>query len=410
MAVLYFDCASGLAGDMLLGALLDLGVPLNAIEEPLRAIGLGNTFSINAGESSSFGMRGLRVSVQELETPPPCRHWRDIKKMIAEATWSKDLRNNVLRVFELLAEAEAFVHGNSVEEVHFHEIGAIDSLVDVVGVCAAIEYLAPARVLSAVPPAGSGNVETSHGILPVPVPAVLELARRNGIRLMSDPQSSLGELTTPTGLALMAILAESFGLPSSFGIQRIGIGLGHRNFNRPNLLRVYELDDLSLTPVDGEKVGLSWQPLVVQEAWIDDSTPEDLTIFIDQLKKAGAIDVACHPIQMKKSRIGISVTALVKPEDASSLRLIWLSRGLTIGLRERFNGRWALPRRIGFCPTSFGNIKVKQTRRPDGQLTIKPEHSELLRISKECSCSIDDIKLEIFENANHFAAEGEWEF
>ena len=182
------------------------------------------------------------------------------------------------------------MHGQSVDSVHFHEVGAIDSLVDVVGVCAAVTYLSPVHLSCDPPAAGRGTVRTDHGLLPVPVPAVLELARAHRVPLRRDPQMPEGELTTPTGLALVAVLADVFAPPALSTVDAIGIGLGHRELDRPNLVR------LCLSRGAGMDGDLSprWQALVVQEAWIDDASPEDVALLLDQLRQAGAVDVACQ--------------------------------------------------------------------------------------------------------------------
>ena len=215
MHTLVVDCPTGLAGDMLLAASLDLGVPRQVITDPLAALGFGDAYRLVVEESTNGGLRGLQLDVEPTTPSSHHRHWRDLREQISAAPIAPLLKQRVLAVFSALAEAEAAVHGTSPDNVHFHEVGAIDSLVDVVGVCAAITHLAPQRLLCQPPPAGRGTVETAHGCLPVPVPAVLELARRHRVPLRSGPHFPGGELTTPTGLALMAVLADAFatGLP-----------------------------------------------------------------------------------------------------------------------------------------------------------------------------------------------------
>ena len=186
MSSLWIDAPTGLAGDMLLAALLDLGVDQAVVESPLAALGLEGRYRISQQEARSGGLRGVRVEVQGLEDQPPHRHWSEIRDQINAAVLVPSLKQRVLAVFTRLAEAEATVHGTSVEAVHFHEVGAIDALVDVVGVCAAIEALNPAGIACSPLPAGSGTVATAHGLLPVPAPAVLELARRHRIPLLRE--------------------------------------------------------------------------------------------------------------------------------------------------------------------------------------------------------------------------------
>ena len=408
MTALFVDCPTGLAGDMLLAAFLDLGVPRAVIEAPLAGLGLEQGYALTVAEDRSAGLRGLRLSVEGLELEPPHRLWHDIRALIMEADWSEPLRARVLTVFKALAEAEAAVHGHPIEQVHFHEVGMIDALVDVVGVCAAVEHLAPEQIVCAVPPAGRGKTATAHGFLPVPVPAVLELARRHQICLEVGDDLPACELTTPTGLALMAVLAEHFGQPPSLRIKAIGVGLGHRTLDRPNILRICELDGFARERSEEEMAGLRWQPVVVQEAWIDDATPEDVAVFSDQLRAAGAFDVVSEQVQMKKGRQGVSVKALVTAEQAPGLRVVWFSQGTTLGLREHSHGRWLLPRRGGSCPTPWGSVRVKQVRRPQGILTVKPEHDDLLRLSVETGHSLEQLRREVLLASEDFVADEDW--
>ena len=408
MTALFVDCPTGLAGDMLLAAFLDLGVPRAVIEAPLAVLGLEQVYALTVAEDRSAGLRGLRLSVEGLELEPPHRLWHDIRALIMAADWSEPLRARVLTVFKALAEAEAAVHGHPIEQVHFHEVGMIDALVDVVGVCAAVEHLAPEQIVCAVPPAGRGKTATAHGFLPVPVPAVLELARRHQICLDVGDDLPACELTTPTGLALMAVLAERFGQPPSLRIKAIGVGLGHRTLDRPNILRICELDGFARERSEEEMAGLRWQPVVVQEAWIDDATPEDVAVFSDQLRDAGALDVVSEQVQMKKGRQGVSVKALVTAEQAPGLRVVWFSQGTTLGLREHSHGRWLLPRRGGSCPTPWGSVRVKQVRRPQGILTVKPEHDDLLRLSVETGHSLEELRREVLLASEDFVADEDW--
>ncbi len=387
MTTLWVDAPTGLAGDMLLAGLLDLGVPISAIEEPLNSLGLAGCYRIDVVEARSGGLRGQRVSVTGLETQPPHRHWADIRQQIVEAPLSTALKERVLAVFTALAEAEATVHGSSTEPVHFHEVGAVDALVDVVGVCAALHQLNPSRICCSPLPAGRGMVRTAHGLLPVPVPAVLELARRQRIPLIQSPNAPEGELVTPTGLALMAVWADGFVPPARFTPALVGIGLGHRELDRPNLVRLL----LDSNPEELADVP-RWQSLVVQEAWLDDATPEDLALLLERLREAGAVDVAAHPLVMKKGRSGHAVIALVEPDVAEQVRQVWFNAGTSIGVRERLQGRWLLPRRIGLLDTPWGMLPAKQVKRPDGRCTVKPESDDLELMSRRTGCSVAELR------------------
>jgi len=386
---------------MLLAALLDLGVPMAVVEASLAQIGLEGLVRLDLREERSGGLRGRRLTVTGLESDPPHRHWGEIQARIQQSTLHPDLRQMVLAVFTALAEAEATVHGCSPDAVHFHEVGAIDALVDVVGVCAAVDHLAPQQISCAPPPAGRGSVQTAHGLLPVPAPAVLELARAHQLPLRHEPSLPEGELTTPTGLALVAVLAQTFTPPPLFTASAIGIGLGHRSLDRPNLVR------LMLMQASGQQEPAPrWQPLVVQEAWIDDASAEDIALLAEQLRQAGALDVASHALQMKKGRSGVALTALALADQADALRQIWFAAGTSIGLRERLQGRWVLPRRGGTVDTPWGRLQVKQVLRPDGRCTLKPEADDLQRLSFESGCSLASLRA-VAETAP-FATEESW--
>ncbi|MBL6794052.1 MAG: nickel pincer cofactor biosynthesis protein LarC [Synechococcus sp. BS307-5m-G36] len=406
MTTLWVDAPTGLAGDMLLAGLLDLGIPISAIEEPLNCLGLAGCYRIDVAEARSGGLRGKRVSVMGLEDQPPHRHWADIRQQIVEASLPTSLKDRVLAVFTALAEAESTVHGSSMESVHFHEVGAVDALVDVVGVCAALDQLNPARIFCSPLPAGRGTVRTAHGLLPVPVPAVLELARRHQVPLQQSPDAPEGELVTPTGLALMAVWADRFVPPARFTPALVGVGLGHRELDRPNLVRLI-LDTADQDSAYQELTDAPrWQSLVVQEAWLDDATPEDLALLMERLREAGAVDVAAHPLVMKKGRCGHGVIALVEEDAAERVRQVWFNAGTSIGVRERRQGRWLLPRRSGLLDTPWGMLPAKQVRRPDGRLTVKPEADDLELMSRRTGCSVADLRAAAV--AAPFISEADW--
>ena len=406
MTTLWVDAPTGLAGDMLLAGLLDLGIPISAIEEPLNCLGLAGCYRIDVAEARSGGLRGKRVSVMGLEDQPPHRHWADIRQQIVEASLPTSLKDRVLAVFTALAEAESTVHGSSMESVHFHEVGAVDALVDVVGVCAALDQLNPARIFCSPLPAGRGTVRTAHGLLPVPVPAVLELARRHQVPLQQSPHAPAGELVTPTGLALMAVWADRFVPPARFTPALVGVGLGHRELDRPNLVRLI-LDTADQDSTYQELTDAPrWQSLVVQEAWLDDATPEDLALLMERLREAGAVDVAAHPLVMKKGRCGHGVIALVEEDAAERVRQVWFNAGTSIGVRERRQGRWLLPRRSGLLDTPWGMLPAKQVRRPDGRLTVKPEADDLELMSRRTGCSVADLRAAAV--AAPFISEADW--
>jgi uncharacterized protein (TIGR00299 family) protein len=379
------DCPTGLAGNMLLAALFDLGLPAAAVEQPLAALGLAGAFRLRLEQRRSGGLRGQHLEVELLEASPPHRLWRELRQQIAAAPLEPALQQRVLAVFGQLAEAEGAVHGHGAEQVHFHEVGAVDALVDVVGVCAGLLHFGVDQLVCTPPPAGHGTVHTAHGLLPLPAPAVLELAQRGAIPLASSEGFPAGELTTPTGLALMAALASRFGQAPPLRPRAVGIGLGSRTLDRPNLLRLV----LAEGTAEGTAEGLAadgpsplWEPLLQQQAQIDDATPEDLAFLQGQLRAAGALEVFSQAVQMKKGRPGTLITVLAVPEQADALRQVWWRHGTSLGVREQVLQRWALPRQQLQLNTPWGPVRLKRAQRPDGSWLSKPEVDDLIALAQ----------------------------
>jgi uncharacterized protein (TIGR00299 family) protein len=385
------DCPTGLAGNMLLAALFDLGLPAAAVEQPLAALGLAGAFRLRLEQRRSGGLRGQHLEVELLEPSPPHRHWRELRQQIEAAPLEPALQQRVLAVFGQLAEAEGSVHGHSADQVHFHEVGAVDALVDVVGVCAGLLHFGVEQLVCTPPPAGHGAVQTAHGLLPLPAPAVLELAHRGAIPLASSEGFPAGELTTPTGLALMAALASRFGQAPPLRPRAVGIGLGSRTLDRPNLLR--------LVLAEGAAEGLAadgpsplWEPLLQQQAQIDDATPEDLAFLQEQLRAAGALEVFSQAVQMKKGRPGTLITVLAPPQQAEPLRLVWWRHGTSLGVREQLLQRWALPRQQLQLNTPWGPVRLKRAQRPDGSWLSKPEADDLIALAQSHGLPLAELR------------------
>ena len=381
------DCPTGLAGNMLLAALFDLGLPAATVEQPLAALGLAGTFRLRLEERRSGGLRGQHVEVELLEASPPHRLWRDLRQLIADAPLEPLLQQRVLAVFGQLAEAEGAVHGHGAEQVHFHEVGAVDALVDVVGVCAGLLHFGVQQLVCTPPPAGHGQVRTAHGLLPLPAPAVLELARRGSIPLASSDGFPAGELTTPTGLALMAALATRFGQAPPLRPRAVGIGLGSRRLDRPNLLRLVLAEGHG-----GGDAGPQWEPLLQQQAQVDDATGEDLAFLQEQLRAAGALEVFSQPLQMKKGRPGTLITVLAPPHLAQALRQVWWQHGSSLGVREQLLQRWALPRQQQQRDTPWGPVRIKRAQRPDGSWLCKPEADDLIALARRHGLQLAELR------------------
>jgi len=387
MTLALLDCPTGLAGDMLLAALFDLGLPETVVHEPLAALGLQGRYRLGIEEGRSGGLRGRRLRVESLEEEPHHRPWGDLRRRLGGAPLAPALRERVLSVFTLLAEAEAAVHGHTPDEVHFHEVGALDALVDIVGVCAGLLHFGVGRLICGVPPAGHGSVATAHGQLPLPAPAVLEIARRRSLPLGDCGDFPPGELTTPTGLALAACWAERFGSAPAHVPQAVGVGLGSRRLDRPNLLRLV----LASSPLSGDS-GESLEPLLQQQAQIDDATAEDLAFLAEALRQEGAVEVFSQPITMKKGRAGTLLTALLPPELAPRLRAVWWRHGTTLGVREQRQERWILPREIESVATPLGPVRLKRALLPEGGERCKVEHDDLAALAREHNLSLQQVR------------------
>lgn len=417
MTLALLDLPTGIAGNMLLAALLDLGVPEAVIHQPLAQLGLAGRYRLELEQRRSGGLRGLHLAVVATEPEPGHRAWGDLRPLLEQAPLAPELRQRVLAVFTLLAEAEAAVHGHAPEQVHFHEVGAIDALVDIVGVCAGLLHLGVDELVAGIPPAGHGTVVTAHGALPLPAPAVLEIARRRGLPLGSSVGFPPGELATPTGIALAAVWVTRFGAPPAAVPLQVGVGLGSRRLDRPNLLRLVLARPLAPHEAggwggvaagagavaeagaeawpgegSGEGPGETLETLLVQEALIDDATPEDLAFLVQELRGAGAIEVFQQPALMKKGRQGTLITALVPPSVGAELRRVWWAQGSSLGLREQEQRRWRLSRRPAVVPTPLGPVRVKWSDRPGGRQWPKPEHDDLVTLARRHDWALERVR------------------
>ncbi len=408
MQNVFIECSPGISGDMLLGAFYDLGVPKKVIEQPLIDLGLKDLYKLEFKESKSFSIRGIKAQVENIECSNAKRNWRSIKEIIYNGNLEEKLQRKIYSVFESLANAEGKVHGINPEDVHFHEIGAIDSLVDVIGVCAALNYLNPKKVYCNNPMLGKGFVQTDHGKLSVPPPAVIELIREKNIEVLSCFDSIEGELSTPTGIALLSNLVDYLQPPSKYSVSSYGVGIGNLKFSFPNLVRVYKITSVENSYIH-QQINPKCEEITVQEAWIDDQTPEDISNFVEKLRIEGAYDVSYQAINMKKNRIGFSIQAILPTDKKEYFRRLWFDYSNTIGVRERNQSRWILLRRRGEISTSFGNIKVKQTLKPDGSITMKPENDEILRLKLKHRKSTSEIRKIITESIQKFNAFENWQ-
>ncbi|NVN98533.1 MAG: nickel pincer cofactor biosynthesis protein LarC [Geobacteraceae bacterium] len=374
MKTLYFDCQAGVSGDMTVGALLDLGVPLDVLDSELSKLSLPiDSYRLSLERTKRHGISALNFDVV-LHDHHTHRHFADILAIISSSTLSDNVKSRAERIFRRLAEAEATVHGVSVEEVHFHEVGAVDSIVDIIGVAICLDYLGIEHVSSSSLPFCSGFVQCEHGRIPLPAPATAELMK--GVPF--HPASGSGERVTPTGAAIVVALAESFGAPLAMKIDKIGYGAGSKDFaDIPNILRLF-LGEAGSERLDGE--------MVVIETNIDDSTPEMLGYAMERLLAEGAADVWFTPIQMKKCRPAVMLSIITSQEKADSLSRIVFEETTAIGIRSYPVSRTVLERRVEVRETTFGRVRFKVN-----EFGEKPEFDDCRRVAAETGKPLRDI-------------------
>ena len=330
---------------MTVGALLDAGAPAAALLDALRSLDTGAQFEVEKTKRGGVAASKFRVVFEQQGQPH--RHLKPILAMIGRAAISDRAKQNAANVFQRLGEAEAGVHGVPIEKVHFHEVGAVDSIADIVGACVALDLLDIGEIHTSAINVGSGTVNTDHGLLPVPAPATAAL-------LTGRPIYSRGpamELTTPTGAALATTLSAAFGPVPAMSITAIGYGAGDRDFKeQPNVLRV----------LVGERTSAREATLVsVIEANIDDSSPQVLGYTLERLLAAGALDASFSPLQMKKNRPGALLRVIARPEDQEALASIVFAETSTLGLRIHSAERRVEQRSVVTVETSFGPVRMK---------------------------------------------------
>lgn len=372
----YLDCFSGVSGDKFLGALVAAGVPLETLRERLTALPIGG-YELRARTVSKNGMAATKIDVAVTEEQP-VRHWRDIRSLIESSDLAADVKAGSLRVFARLAEAEAAAHGVDVEAVHFHEVGAIDSIVDIVGTVIGLSELAIGELWATPVRLGHGTVVTSHGELPVPAPATSRLLQ--GIPVYAGELE--GEMTTPTGAALVAALVSRFAPMPPLRVRTEGNGAGTRDFAIPNVLR------LSVGELEMGGGGLS--EVAVLQSVIDNATPEVIAAALAMALEDGALDAWADPVAMKKGRIGSEVTVLARTGDAARLTDLLMRHTGTLGVRRRMEWRQTAERRIETVETSLGSVRVKvQGSGPESR--VRPESDDVAVIARRTGMALDRV-------------------
>jgi uncharacterized protein (TIGR00299 family) protein len=373
MKICYLDAFSGISGDMTVGALIDAGAPCVGLIAALEALGTGARFSVE--KTRRGGVSASKFRVETDGAGKVHRHLSNILELIGRASIAERAKRDASSVFRRLGDAEARVHGVDVEKVHFHEVGAVDSIADIVGACVALELLGVDEVRVSAINVGSGTVKTEHGILPVPAPATAAL-------LIGRPIYARGpemELTTPTGAALVATLASGFGAMPAMTVESMGYGAGDRDFkDHANVLRA----------MIGEVGNAPEATLVsVIEANIDDSSPQVLGYALERLMEAGALDASLSPLQMKKNRPGTLLRVIARPEDQERLAQIVFAETSTLGLRIQAAERRVEERRAVEVETAFGKVRMKVS----GHGSFAPEYEDCRAIAMRTGTPLPQV-------------------
>jgi uncharacterized protein (TIGR00299 family) protein len=374
----YFNCFSGVSGDMILGALLDAGLSLDSLTAKLARLPLSG-YRISAQPASRGVITGTQAIVAVDERAREHRGIKDILSLVENSELSQRAKERSALIFNRLATAEAKVHRVPIEEVHFHELGAIDAIVDVVGAVIGLELLGIEALFCSPLPAGSGTVQTEHGVIPVPAPATLELIATSSAPIRATPSPGLGELVTPTGAAIVTTLA-SFESPT-LSLERIGYGVGSRELAAmPNVLPFWI----------GESTAEERQ-LLLLETNIDDMSPELHGYVMEQLFEHGALDVWFTPIQMKKNRPAVMLSVLAPPEAEGKIVDTLLRETSTLGLRRQMVGRHESEREIVAFDSSLGRVMVKVKRFRGARIGLSPEFEDCRRLAQEHGLPLQDV-------------------
>jgi uncharacterized protein (TIGR00299 family) protein len=374
MKICYLDAFSGISGDMLVGALADAGAPQDALLDGLHGLGLGASYEFTRTRRGGISATKFHVKGGESSAH---RHLHHILEILDRAPLPERVRRDAAAVFRRLGEAEARVHALPLEKVHFHEVGAVDSIADVVGACLGFALLGIEGVFCSAVNVGRGTVHTEHGTLPVPAPATAELLRGKPVYA----QGPEAELTTPTGAAVAVTLAQEFGPMPPMRLHETGYGAGTRDFpGQPNVLRV----------LTGERSGAAEATTVsVIEANLDDASPEVLGYATERLLEAGALDVALAPLVMKKGRPGTLLQVVARPEDRERLAALVFAETTTLGVRWWTAERRVQERRWVDVETRYGRVRIKV-----GESTWAPEYEDCRRLAREAGVPLKDVLAE----------------
>ncbi len=386
MKIAYLDCFSGISGDMTLGALVDAGLDFNLLQRDLAGLAL-DEYELYVEKVVKNGISGTKVHVLALEGHVH-RHLGDIKEIIDRSSLPEEVKEKGIQVFTRLAEAEAKIHGTTVDQIHFHEVGAVDAIVDIVGAVIGFWRLGIEKVYASPVHTGTGFVKAAHGVMPVPAPATLELLRGVPVYARDIQQ----ELVTPTGAAILTTFCQDFGPMPEFKVEKVGYGAGEKNLEIPNLLRLTlgelitkeEKPEKSIVGQDGIREG---QALTL-EVNIDDMNPEFYDHLFEKLLKAGAMDVYLQNIQMKKNRPASMLTVQIHPEKLEEFRNLIFKETTSIGLRVYPITKYMLPYELRTVETEYGAARVKVAFLEGKICTMSPEYEDCSKLAQESGLPI----------------------
>lgn len=381
MIVAYVDAFSGISGDMFLGALLDAGLPEEILKKELAGLALDG-YQLHAAKTEQRSLSATKISIT-IAHDHQHRTLRTISNLLDNSALPPAVKETSLAVFNALARAEARVHGCAPDEVHFHEVGAVDAIIDIVGAAIGLHYFGIEQLISSPLPLAQGWVNCAHGRLPLPAPAVCELVK--GLPVYGTELAQ--ELVTPTGAAILKGCCRSFGPFPPMKIERVGYGAGSRELadGRPNLLRLVIGTAAQVTEA---------QEVEVIETHLDDWQPEGFPFLSEQLFARAALDVALIPMQMKKGRPGFLLRVVAEPAAAWEIKRCILTESTAIGLRFHREGRWTLPRETGTVATSLGQVAVKKVTTPAGDI-LYPEYEDCRRLALAKGIPLQQVYREV---------------
>jgi hypothetical protein len=392
MKLAYFDCPAGISGDMILGALVDCGVSIEEIKKGLALLPIQG-FEISAKRVNKIGLVSTQVEIL-VQDKVKERRLEEILTVIRESQLPEKIKEKALEVFQHIGSIEAGIHGLDVKKVHLHELGGLDTIIDVVGVFLGMEILKIDRVFASPLPLGTGYIKSAHGTIPLPAPATLALLE--GVPIVGSELKN--ELVTPTGAALLTSLVEEFGIIPPMRLLKTGYGAGKRDMPIPNVLRLL-LGEGSVHPQS--HYHFQEEKLVCLECNIDNMNPEIYSYLFECLFNAGALDVSLIPIYMKKNRPGMLVTVLCSEEIATSLIDILFSETTTLGTRKYIVNRYSVERHITQVTTPYGTVNVKFSKKGDKSWDYAPEYEDCRRLASEHHIPI----MKIYRAAEYAAKE-----